>query len=46
MLYSGDNDIQSGKSAETVFDDVVTFTDKIHAAVLKPFLLKKSSTSG
>ncbi len=33
VLYSGDNDIQSGKSAETVFNDVVTFTDKIHAAL-------------
>ncbi len=33
VLYSGDNDIQSGKSAETVFKDVKTFADKIHAAL-------------
>ncbi len=33
VLYSGDNDIQFGKTAETVFDDVKTFTGKIHAAV-------------
>ncbi len=33
VIYSGDNDIQSGKSAETVFEDIKTFTDKIHAAL-------------
>ncbi len=33
VIYSGDNDIQSGKSAETVFADFVTFAEKIHAAL-------------
>ena len=33
VLYSGDNDIQSGKSANTVFEDFKTFAGKIHAAL-------------
>ncbi len=33
VFYSGDNDVQSGKSADTVFADLKTFAGKIHAAL-------------
>ena len=33
VFYSGDNDIQFGKSAETVFADLKTFVGRIHTAL-------------
>ena len=33
VFYSGDNDVQFGKSAETVFADFKTFAGKIHATL-------------
>ena len=33
VFYSGDNDVQFGKSADTVFADLKTFAGKIHAAL-------------
>jgi lysophospholipase L1-like esterase len=33
VFYSGDNDVQSGKSANTVFADFKTFTENIREAL-------------
>ena len=35
VFYSGDNDVQFGKSAATVFADFKTFAEKIHTALPK-----------